>query len=58
MKTTIDYLTFCNYCTQRNRFPNIAPERWAKVFKGQEILEKLYQKTLTKFKNEIKSNIA
>jgi len=39
----IDNLTYAGYRHNRDLFPRIAPERWARVFKHAAVLEKRYQ---------------
>lgn len=43
----IDALTFASYRFNRDRSPEIAPERWGRIFAGVEALEARYQRERT-----------
>jgi hypothetical protein len=41
----VDELTYASYKFNRERSPNIAPERWARIFPEAVALEKRFQRT-------------
>lgn len=40
---SIDWLMYQSYAFNRSRKPEIAPERWRKLYFNAEIYEKIYQ---------------
>lgn len=39
----IDWLMYRSYEFNRDRSPDIAPERWRQIYYNQEVYEKIYQ---------------
>ncbi len=44
----VDELTYTCYKYNRERSPDITPERWGRIFADVELLEQRYQSELTK----------
>lgn len=49
----INWLMYCSYEFNRDRSPQISPERWRQIYFNSEVYEKIYQEKKSQCSLEI-----